>query len=515
MTLALILALTATQPPLVVIRGNVALVEDVYRAALDLPDTARADAATARLVAVKLRKFLHRSGYALATVEAFVSGVQIVVDVDEGRLDKIIFLGGGAFETLRLRLDLHIHDDVFNRPELERQLASLSHRLGLSDFAYEIVPVGNAPLPKLQLDEIEPLEQMSLGLLRPGRPYELHILVQPGAFHPGWEPEIQVDSIEGGGLGLVYHGYGLLGLDDRFNVGGRVAGAVREKLDGTESSLQFTRGIVEGAYETPRLFGFLRPSLHVRADLSDIQRADLHFESFQFTVIEAGAQALFQPLANINGVLGTGVARRLLYDIQPQVGAILPLQPDSVAESRQYAEASFEMIFDPENLRKDQHHVAYAGARVYGPAHPNDQGELFVLGRYQKMFTLGWNEFWVESRGILRSGFVLFPEEAALAEDLRGPFSNEYTRKLVSLGLEFRYSLMRDVFKLGVFHNALAYGAINRTAGIDKLAFADSFGVGVHALILDDFQLDAYFGAGFASGGKVDHGGALSIRQAY
>ena len=42
MTCALALMLAAgitMQPPLVVIQGNVALVEDVYRAALYLPDT--------------------------------------------------------------------------------------------------------------------------------------------------------------------------------------------------------------------------------------------------------------------------------------------------------------------------------------------------------------------------------------------------------------------------------------------------------------------------------------------
>src|SRR5215470_20422370 len=119
--------------PLLVFRGNVALLEDVYRSYLDLPANTHATPATARTVATRLASFLHRAGYALAIVRARPEGEQIVVDVDEGRLDKIIFLGGGAFETLRLRLDLHLHDDVFNRPELERQLKVLSQRLGLAD----------------------------------------------------------------------------------------------------------------------------------------------------------------------------------------------------------------------------------------------------------------------------------------------------------------------------------------------------------------------------------------------
>src|SRR5437660_6629352 len=144
--LALLLAL-----PLLVFHGNVGLVEAVYRTVLDLPTGTKATPATARAVASRLQKFLHDSGYVLATVRARVQGEQIVVDVDEGRLDKVIFLGGGAFETLRLRLELHLQNDVFNKYELERQLRSMAKRLGLGEFAYEIVPVANAPTSQVQL----------------------------------------------------------------------------------------------------------------------------------------------------------------------------------------------------------------------------------------------------------------------------------------------------------------------------------------------------------------------------
>src|SRR3954471_11733745 len=146
--------------PLLVFHGNVALLEDVYRSALDLPANTRANPATARTVATRLSSFLHRAGYALASVRARAEGEQIIVDIDEGRLDKVIFLGGGAFETLRLRLDLQIAQDVFNQPDLERQLSSLARRLGLGEFAYEIVPVPNVTSPRVQLDDIEPIEKM-------------------------------------------------------------------------------------------------------------------------------------------------------------------------------------------------------------------------------------------------------------------------------------------------------------------------------------------------------------------
>ena len=129
--------------------GNVALLEDVYRSVLDLPPGTKATPANARSVASRLRRFLHKAGYALATVRARPEGEHIAVEIDEGRLDKVIFVGGGAFETLRLRLDLHINNDVFNKPELERQLRGLAQRLGLADFVYEVVPLENTTTPRL------------------------------------------------------------------------------------------------------------------------------------------------------------------------------------------------------------------------------------------------------------------------------------------------------------------------------------------------------------------------------
>src|SRR2546430_11392721 len=153
--------------PLLVFRGNVALLEDLYRSYLDLPANTRATPATARTVATRLASFLHRAGYALATVRARPEGEQIIVDVDEGRLDKIIFLGGGAFETLRLRLDLNIQQDVFNQPDLERQLAGLARRLGPGEFAYEIVPGPNATTPRVPPHDFAPIQKNSRGALRP------------------------------------------------------------------------------------------------------------------------------------------------------------------------------------------------------------------------------------------------------------------------------------------------------------------------------------------------------------
>src|SRR5438876_9406330 len=92
--------------PLLVFHGNVTLLEDVYRSVLDLNGSTKATPAAARMVAVRLASFLHRAGYALATERARADGEQIIVDIDEGRLDTVSVLAGAALEPLAVRLYL-------------------------------------------------------------------------------------------------------------------------------------------------------------------------------------------------------------------------------------------------------------------------------------------------------------------------------------------------------------------------------------------------------------------------
>ena len=515
MICALLIAAASSQP-LLVFRGNVALVEDVYRAALDLPASTRATPVNARVVGSRLRRFLHQAGYALATVRAQVAGDQIAVQIDEGRLDKIIFLGGGSFETLRLRLDLHLHDDVYNKPELERQLRSLAARLGLSEFAYDVVPIANLQPANVQLDDIDPLEELSLGLVRPGRPYELHILVQAGEFHPGLSPELEVDSLEGGGLGATYHSGRLFLGEDRLQLSGRLAGALREKLDNTGSRFTFTRAVGEVSYEAPPIDAVVRPSLRARADRSNRQRPDLRLESFEFATLETAAQVLFVPIRQLRAWVGAGLERRLLFGLEPETGGTPPMSVSRIAQTRAFSEVGVEVNFDPEALRRDRHHQVSVEARIYAAPHPGTDGALHLAARWQRVFALGWNELWLSGLGFSRTGFVVFPEETSIGGDpLHGPFGGEYTRRLLAFQVEFRYSLLRDVFKLGLFHNAVAYGALDRVKQTESPALANSFGLGAHALLIDSFALDAYFGVGYATGAKFDRGAALSIRQAF
>ncbi len=359
-----------TERPLVELHGNVLFDELVYRSVLDLPEGARATPTEALAVAAKLRGFLRRAGYDLATVRAKVEGEHIAVDIDEGKLDKIIVFGEGIMETFRFKLELSMPAGVFNRPTLERQLRLLAERYRLRHYSYELVPAEVQENHGPQIDEPE------LPGIRPGLRYELHILIATSPWSRGFSPEVSIGSPEGLGGGGQYREQDFYVPDDRWEVRARVAGALRQHLDSDSSRPVLTRVFAQGRWLSPPVWTeSLRPALTVRGDLLSLQRSDLHLDSFHQATFSASFDAsVFRPRAMV--AVGLGIERRFLLSLVKAIGANPLIDETPRAQTRPYAEAIAEVVFNPGELRTDRKHLLDFEARAYtgGCAGPTSAG---------------------------------------------------------------------------------------------------------------------------------------------
>jgi hypothetical protein len=496
--------------PLVVFHGNVLLDEVVYRSALDLPDTARATPVQALEVSAKIRGLLRRAGYDLASVSAVVKGDQIAVEIDEGRLDKIIVLGEGIMESFRFKLELAMPEGVFNRPILERQLLVLADRYRLRRYSYELVAIQRsdhqteAPDPDLPIAD-----------LRPGDPYELRIHIATSPWSRGFSPELSVDSPEGLGVGGQYRNQDVFVPDDRWEVRARAAGASRQLLDSESSQPVLTRLFAQGRWLSPPIFtDSLRPALTVRGDYLSLQRADLHLDSFHQLTFSASFDAsVFRPSAML--ALGIGIERRYLVSLVKGIGANPLIDGTPRAQTRPYAEAIAEVVFNPGELRTDRKNLLDVQARAYTGSTSSEQA-LWLRAAYARRYPFGWHELWWHARGTLLAGGVLFPDEESIGNHLHGAFgASDYASKLASTGFEFRYSLRRDTIKVGLFYDQIVFGSTDRATSAESWKTAGAGGPAVHLLIADEFQIDFYFALGWKTDGSADHAPSLVVRQVF
>ena len=502
-----------TGRPLVEFHGNVLFDEVVYRSILDLPESARATPSEALETSAKLLGFLRRAGYDLATVRAKVVGGQIAVEIDEGRLDKIIVLGEGIMETIRFKLELAMPAGVFNRPILERQLRVLADRYRLRHYSYRLVAAEGQEDRDLRREEIEPLPE--LPGIRPGLHYELHILVATSPWSRGFSPVVSIGSPEGLGAGGQYREQSLLVPDDRWDLRATVAGAWRQHLDSESSRAVLTRAFGQGRwFSPPVLTESLRPALTVRADLLSLQRSDLHLDSFHQATFAASVDAsVFWPRALL--AVGVGIERRFLLSLVKAIGANPLVDETPRAQTRPYAEAIAEIVFNPGELRTDRKHQLDLEVRAYSGSPSSDEA-VWARATYRRRFPFGWHELWWHGRGTLLAGGVLFPDEESIGSHLHGAFAgSDFARKLASTGLEFRYSLLRDVIKVGLFYDQVLFGAIDRTTDRQSLQCAGAGGPAVHLLLVDEFQMDAYLSLGWRADGALDYAPSLVLRQVF
>jgi hypothetical protein len=514
---ALILGAGAEEPPLLVFSGNAVLNDEVYRAVIDLPREARATASNARMVRTRTLDFLRRAGYVLATVKARVEGEQIQVEIDEGRVDKVIVLGQGAYHTLRVKLELSIPHNVFNRPEVQKQVREVARRYDFKDYRIELVPVEKADHVGPQIENLGKIQD--LDLIPPARPYELHITFESRGFEPGFAPELSFNSLEGLGAGARFRLTDLLFDEDRLELRARAAASLRSTIDETRRRPVLSRAFAESKWHSPPLIGKnFRSFLWLRADLLNRQRGDLGIESFFYSTLEASLNAEYRFFEGLSTSLGAGLEYRRLFAIDRAevVSPIVDQTPRS--QRRPFAVAAVELLLNPDETRRDHRHRLDLEARGYLRAEPDRENSLRLQYVYEAPISFGYHELWIKSRGASFHGDDLFPDEHAIGGNyLRGPFVDTfYVRRLASLGLEFRVSLVRDRFKISLFHDAVVFGMIDRvTDETTDPAAANAVGLGAHVLILDAFQFDAYYGVGFAVGDRFDHGLVLSLKQAF
>lgn len=81
--------------------------------------------------------------------------------------------------------------------------------------------------------------------------------------------------------------------------------------------------------------------------------------------------------------------------------------------------------------------------------------------------------------------------------------------------LELRYSLRREVFKVGAFLDGGLFGDEGRGRRVAGTKIAGATGLGIHTLLLDVLQLDLYYALGVTSDGELSQGVGLNASKAF
>lgn len=470
--------------------GPRVLPEEVYRRVLSLPQGAGPDLETALLVKDQLQAFLHGTGYELSEVDVHAIDGGMQVDINEGQLERVVFMGRVTVQTVRFKLGLDIPHDVFNRPDLERQVQKLEKSLGLTGIKLVLVPTTDVAHVGPQLENVP--EVKGFELIHERRPFELHIVLPDIEWDVGLNADLRITYLDGLELGGNWQGRSGIFDDDRWRIASALGVGLRRHIVTDELFVHFARAMAEARYYFPRLSQTVRPSLQVEGDVLSRLRKDINLEDYYASEITGALWLEWQPVAGIRVMFGGGWFDRRLFGLRapPNDTAIAPgVVPEEA--SRPFAAVRLDFTFDPENERWDRHHLVRVELQQMFPAFGTDALAWSKL-YYQYVKPFGWHDLWVRSRAYAAWYKTTFHDEASLGEFLHGAFGQDFIRRAASGEAEFRFSITRDVVKVSLNASAALYTKVDRTRDSGPLAVAFALTPGIHFLLDGMFQLDIY-----------------------
>lgn len=478
--------------------GERALPETVYRLMLGEhdehfdgdPEDARARAAL----------FLERAGYELAKVGVRTDGGTLTLEVDEGRVEKLVVRGPLTLPRLRLRLLLQPERSAFNRPQLEADLDRMVRDVGGARPRLELVPSERRAHFGIQLDTA--LLAETAELIGAQKPYELHLVFPDDEWPRGLALDVRITYYDGLELGLRQQGEDLLFEGDRARVQASGGVGLRQEIDTNAPYFAFSRSLVEAYYATPKLLGPVRLEASIDGEALARQRRDLRLENYQLFTANARLGGTWQFLPRGKLSIVGGVRGRIFRGlIDASGGEVMePVEP----AFRPFLSWELSWVISADPYRTDRSHEVSASVRRYFDALALTTGGINELRAAWRMVRgLGWHDVVLQARAAWLTGDVTFHDEEPVGGlHLREAPGQPWSRAAVSASAEFRFSLIRDFLKLSAFVDAAVFGEIDRDTGIIRPRVGTSLGPGINVLAGDFFQIDGYLAFGFLPGGR-------------
>ena len=493
--------IVANEPPpdeWVKFEGNKLLPDALYLNIIErnlrLPPHPHPSVDLARSVELTLTRFLHEAGYELALVHAARVDDLVMVSIDEGAMEKIVFRGRLNLQTVRLAVSLDLPHLVFNRSTLDKQLQGLTQTLGLSDMRYELVPTAEVRHVGPQLPEMPAVAGYDVVYQR--REVELHFILPEHEWDTGLGADLRIGYVDGIEFGLNYQGRDGLFSGDRWRVEGAGGIGLRNRIDGDALYANFSRALVNARYVSPPLIGKFKLVQTLRGELLSRQRRDLGLETYNAMIARGATSVEIEPREGIRIAIGGGFEFRRFFAYK---GAFDDTPVPPVANRfRPFILTEVDLTFDPQNNRWDRHHRLQAQLWNYFGIPDSPAAGKAVL-QYQYVKAYGWHDLWVRARAYAAWQDVSVLDEVSVGEFIRGGFGAEFVRRITSGGVEFRFSLSRDLIKLAVFTDWAVFTETVPNNDLGPARVAGVIGPGLNLLVAGLLQMDFYLAFGWRS----------------
>lgn len=445
-----------------------------------------------RAVAERVESDYRALGYRYASVVGHVDDGVPTLDVDEGRIHHVAFVGASFYERLVFLDEMRLPRSVFRRDLVEARVEALADKYTVGEVDW-------------QVRESTRRYADPWGHPRPQRVLYVYVGGGGSGGRTGFGIDVAVESVRGLVARVGWDTREIFGADDYFDVFVSVALPYRQLAVEESPKFRWVYGDIGLEYRAPTLgLSPIAPTTRASASVTRLGRSALGIDRIYVLRVDALEAVRIEADDGIAVELGAGVEHFDTYGLQLADGATAPLDPRQTRPTvgvRLVAQST-----ELRALRRDLTNRLDWNVRTSFPAGGYLLDASFV-GR--GVHVHGRVTFVHRARLAWVQGRVRFYDERRLGSEAQRVFFDNrfWVREAAQYEFGVRFNVSRTV-DVGLFHDASVFG--DRTSGSPEVALANAFGPSVHVILRDQFGLDVYYGFGFAPGGE-SHNASFSF----
>ncbi len=444
-------------------------------------------------ISKRIKAFYIKNGFLLVkTYKVQVTADSLIIYIDEGHLDRIVFRGLNIINTVIIKNDFELKERIFNKITVESEIKRLKKKYNFKDIIYTLIPAqqddnsfflpyqdSNIPgLGTTRLPfpgEYDYIFNLEIKFIRTNLDRSKSLTVDlKTSYNKGFIPEVGYDYPS-----FLYH-------NDFFKI--RISMGLFYGFD-----LKFKNypkwtffDVNSDYYFAPSFKEFFTPMVTASASYSKTLRKDIGLISYNYLKLKS----IFAPgitlLNSIRIYTGAGVEKVHIYIPKTDPNAQYIADPKGQPDTWAVFESRIRLDIHPWTLKFETIYNYYkSGNKSFYELNNNLDGEKKFRSIDPYVFSIGYQIIWKKP--------PFYHEYSVSDADFKGFMGKSYhTRNILKLSNEYKFSIYRDSYYFGLFTDFAEFEG----SGYDLKGSQQGIvaGLGNHAIFLDQFEFNIYFG---------------------
>jgi hypothetical protein len=452
-------------------------------------------------VSKMITAFFQKEGYILVrTYLIQETNNQIIIFIDEGQIGRLIFKRLDSVDTIKIKFEFVLKDRIYNKYTVEKEIARVKKKYIFKDVIYSLVPISEGDKSFFQLNDeiiIPGVGTTRIPLFKEFSSkfnLEIEFIKDPGKTET-FTYGIRTSYSKGFIPDLVYRNPAFIQKNDLLLIGSSIGLFYGFDLK-FKNPPKWTFMEVHSEYHFAPIKDYFTPMASISAYYSRASRKDLGLTNYNYLKLRSVFAPGITLLNSLHIYAGLGGENVLIFAPKTEPNSRYASSIEKQNETWAIFESKINLDIRPWSLKRTKKqefettYNYYKNKKSFYEVNLEWNGVIEFKNLDLYIYSFEFEKIWDKP--------PFYHEYSVSNANFKGFMGKSYyTRNIIKLSNEYKFSVYRDIYHLGIFTDFTRFEG----SGYDLTGYQNGVVAGIagHVIFLDQFEFNIFFGKDYLS----------------